>query len=286
MMTTVHNVAPLREQIRAWRAQNLRIALVPTMGNLHRGHFSLIDLAKQHADRVVASVFVNPTQFGPNEDFTIYPRTLEADTHGLATAHCDLLFAPGVSEVYPNGLANQTRVRVPIIENDLCGAVRPGHFEGVATVVCKLFNMVTPDLAVFGEKDLQQLRVIQKFVKELNIAVEILGAPTRREANGLAMSSRNQYLTADEHDRAGQIFATLEKMRQLWQKSDATAQQIQRQGWEQLELAGMRPDYVEIRDYESLDSNILPESVASGLVAARLGKTRLIDNLMFGRRHL
>jgi pantoate--beta-alanine ligase len=284
MMTTVHDVAALREIIRIWRAQNLRIALVPTMGNLHQGHFSLIDLAKQHADRVVASVFVNPTQFGPSEDFTIYPRTLEADTQGLANAHCDLLFAPTVSEVYPNGLANQTRVRVPVIEDDLCGAFRPGHFEGVATIVCKLFNMVAPDLAVFGEKDLQQLRVIRKFVKELNVAVEVFGAPTWREANGLAMSSRNQYLTADERNRAGQIFATLENMRQLWQKSDATAQQIQQQGWEQLELAGMRPDYVEIRDYESLDSNIPLESVASGLIAARLGRTRLIDNLMLGKR--
>jgi len=187
------------------------------MGNLHAGHHSLIRLAKEHGDRVVASIFVNPTQFGPREDFEHYPRTLEQDQKGLAEHGCDLLFAPEVQTMYPYGVAHTVRVEVPDLSGILEGAMRAGHFSGVATVVTKLFNLVQPDVAVFGQKDYQQLLVIRRLAHDLHLPIEILGAPTVREANGLAMSSRNQYLTAAERERAGIIYKTLGAMRDEYQ---------------------------------------------------------------------
>ncbi|HWT14256.1 MAG TPA: pantoate--beta-alanine ligase, partial [Patescibacteria group bacterium] len=203
----------VREAVKAWRRDGARIGFVPTMGNLHAGHFALIDAARAQCDRVVASVFVNPTQFGPSEDFAAYPRTLEADAAGLAAAGCNLLFAPTAEVLYPFGTDASVRVHVPLLGDDLCGAFRPGHFDGVATVVSKLFNLVQPDVAYFGRKDFQQLRLIERMTRDLGLPIEIVGIETLREPNGLAMSSRNQYLTAEERERAADIHRTLLAMR-------------------------------------------------------------------------
>ncbi|HEV7489609.1 MAG TPA: pantoate--beta-alanine ligase, partial [Rhodanobacteraceae bacterium] len=194
------------------RKHGKRVALVPTMGNLHTGHYSLIAIAKKHADVVVASVFVNPTQFGPKEDFARYPRTPDADTAGLASHGCDALFMPEIDAIYPYGIADTVRVHVPGFDNVLEDAVRPGHFDGVATVVSKLFNLVRPDVAVFGRKDYQQLLVIRRLTVDLGYPIEIVDAPTAREPSGLAMSSRNQYLDAEQRARAAFIHETLRRM--------------------------------------------------------------------------
>ena len=201
-MQTVHDLAGLRTALRAWRQQGQRIALVPTMGNLHAGHFALVRRAQPCAPRVLASVFVNPTQFGPGEDYARYPRTLEQDKAGLAALDCDLLFAPAVEVMYPYGIEHTLHVQVPQITEVLEGAHRPGHFDGVATVVAKLFAMVQPDYAVFGEKDWQQLQVVRRLVRDFGLPLEIVGLPTVREADGLALSSRNQYLDAGQRARA------------------------------------------------------------------------------------
>ena len=209
-METVTTIAAVRERVRAWRREGLRVAFVPTMGNLHPGHVSLIEAARAHGERFVASIFVNPMQFGPNEDFAHYPRTPHEDEHMLAAAGCDLMFMPEVAEIYPNGSERATRVEVPGLSRVLEGEFRPGHFEGVSTVVAKLFHIVDPDVAVFGEKDFQQLAVIRRMVAELCMPVEIVGAPTVRDGDGLAMSSRNQYLTAAERALAPRIYAALQ----------------------------------------------------------------------------
>ncbi len=280
-MQTVQDAGALRAAIRGWRAAGQTVGFVPTMGNLHAGHFSLIRLARMRADRVVASVFVNPTQFGPNEDFERYPRTLVQDQAGLAEHDCDLLFAPDVATMYPYGPANTVNLRVPQITETLEGAHRPGHFDGVATVVCKLFNLVQPDLAVFGQKDFQQLKVIERIVRDLSLPVKVIGAPTQRAEDGLALSSRNQYLSAEERARAPRIHATLVQMRELLTKRHAVSV-VEQAAAAQLERAGFAPDYVAIRRAEDL----MPPSGDErgglvGLVAARLGNTRLIDNLLF-----
>ncbi len=194
-MQTVTDAAAIRAAIRGWRAAGQNVGFVPTMGNLHAGHHSLLKLARARADRVVASVFVNPTQFGPGEDFERYPRTLAQDQAGLAEAGCDILFAPEVSTMYPFGPAASVSIHVPVITDTLEGAHRPGHFDGVATVVAKLFSLVQPDIAVFGQKDFQQLKVIERMVADLSLSVKVMSAPTLRDDDGLAMSSRNQYLS-------------------------------------------------------------------------------------------
>jgi pantoate--beta-alanine ligase len=285
---TLHAIADVRQQVRAWKQAGQRVALVPTMGNLHEGHLSLVRLAKQRADRVVVSVFVNPTQFGPNEDFASYPRTLTADQILLQEGGCDVLFAPTAAEMYPQ--APSLTVDVGTIGTILCGAIRPGHFNGVAGVVAKLFLIAEPDLAVFGEKDFQQLLVIRKLVRELNFAVEIVGAPTIREANGLARSSRNQYLSADERALARVIYATLLQMRDM-RAAQQSLDVVQSYALSALEGAGLKPDYAVIRDAESLELIEKESQVARNavdkqesksevaLIAARLGKARLIDNL-------
>jgi pantoate--beta-alanine ligase len=280
-MQTVQDAAALRATVRGWRGQGQTVGFVPTMGNLHEGHYSLLKLARSRAERVVASVFVNPTQFGPGEDFERYPRTLAQDQAGLAEAGCDLLFAPEVATLYPFGAEHSVSVRVPDITTMLEGAHRPGHFDGVATVVCKLFNLVQPDVAVFGQKDFQQLKVIEHMVRDLALPVKVLAAPILRAADGLALSSRNQYLSEAERARAPQIHQTLLKMRDLLEKGHAR-RVIEQAAASTLERAGFRPDYAVIRRAEDLAEP--GEGERDGLVAliaARLGSTRLIDNLPF-----
>ena len=213
-MEIVTTIAAVRERVAAWRGRGERVAFVPTMGNLHAGHISLIELARRHGERFVASIFVNPLQFGPNEDFNHYPRTPDRDARMLEEAGCDLMFQPDVGEMYPSSPQIATRVEVPGLSDILCGEFRPGHFAGVATVVAKLFSIVQPDVAVFGEKDFQQLTVIRRMAADLCLPVEIVGAPTMREADGLAMSSRNQYLTDEERRIAPRIHAQLQRFGQ------------------------------------------------------------------------
>lgn len=280
-MQTVQDAAALRAVIRGWRSQGQTVGFVPTMGNLHAGHHSLIKLARARADRVVASVFVNPTQFGPNEDFERYPRTMTQDQTGLAEQDCDLLFAPEVATMYPFGAVNSVSLHVPQLTEMLEGAHRPGHFDGVATVVCKLFNLVQPDVAVFGQKDFQQLKVIERMVRDLSLPVKVIGAATLRADDGLALSSRNQYLSVAERALAPQIYATLQQMRELVAKGHAW-RVVEQAAASKLARAGFEPDYTAIRRAEDLsepadgDQNGL-----AALIAARLGSTRLIDNLPF-----
>ena len=278
-MQTVTSIAALRAVLKAWRAQALRTGFVPTMGNLHDGHMSLLSAARERADRVVASVFVNPLQFGPNEDFDRYPRTPEDDATLLQAAHCDLLFLPSVDEMYPSGQDQATRVLVRGLSETLCGAVRPGHFEGVATVVAKLFGIVQPDVAVFGEKDFQQLTVIRRMTEDLSIPVEVIGAATVRAPDGLAMSSRNRYLSDEDRVQAPRLHAALRAAVARLDAGDTDYAAIEAQGAQALCEAGMRPDYFAVRDARTLDVPRAGSRERVVLAAARLGKARLIDNL-------
>jgi pantoate--beta-alanine ligase len=279
MIETVTELPDLRARVTAWKRTGLRVGFVPTMGNLHAGHFSLVELTRRHADRVVASVFVNPTQFGPNEDFERYPRTREADIAGLQTAGCDLAWLPSVAQMYPFGAANAVQMRVPGITDVLDGAHRPGHFDGVVTVVSRLFNQVQPDVAAFGRKDYQQLAVIRYLVRDLAFPMELLPAETVREPDGLAMSSRNQYLSPRERAVAPTIHRTLLAMRAAAQDGQSRAS-VEAQATAMLETAGFVVDYAVVRDRMLAEPDDAPgERVA--LIAARLGTTRLIDNLEF-----
>jgi pantoate--beta-alanine ligase len=280
-MRTVGDLRALRACIRAWKQEGLRVGFVPTMGNLHAGHFSLVELARRQADRVVASIFVNPTQFGPGEDFTRYPRTLAEDSVGLVEHNCDLLFAPSVEVMYPFGAEHAMRIHVPDVGDTLEGAHRPGHFDGVATVVAKLFAMVEPDVAVFGQKDWQQLLVVRRLARELAFPLEIVAGPIVRDGDGLALSSRNRYLDAHQRARAPELHATLEWMRESFVDGHARAA-IEGAAMRRLERAGFQPDYAVVRRAEDLA--VPEEGQRSGLmalVAAKLGTTRLIDNLAF-----
>lgn len=280
-MQILSTVAELRQAVNEWRSAGERIALVPTMGNLHEGHLRLVQEAREKAGRVVVSIFVNPLQFvdadGKLGDFEQYPRTLEADQQKLASV--DVVFTPAVKEVYPGGFQNETRVEVPGISNILCGAHRPGHFVGVATVVAKLFNMVQPDVAFFGEKDFQQLLVIKRMTTELCFPIEIVGVSTVREEDGLAMSSRNQYLSTDEHQQAATIYQTLLWVKDQLQAGEADFEMIQNKACQKLEVAGCRPDYVAIRRADNLQSATTKDLGLVILVAAWLGSARLIDSL-------
>ncbi len=280
-MNTVKTVRELRAAIARARAEGKRIGFVPTMGNLHSGHVALVEKASQRADFVVTSIFVNPLQFGPNEDLAKYPRTLAADQEKLVSAGCHLLFAPTPEEMYPQGMDDQTRISVPVVSEGLCGGSRPGHFEGVATVVAKLFNMVQPDLAIFGEKDFQQLAVIRKLVRDLNLPVQIFGEPTVRADDGLALSSRNGYLSAEQRQVAPQLFATLKDMADSICGGRDDFSRLTLDGLKHLEKAGFRPDYLEIREAGSLRPAQAGDKELVILVAAYLGTTRLIDNLAF-----
>jgi pantoate--beta-alanine ligase len=272
----------VRERVRGWRAQGLRIAFVPTMGNLHAGHMSLIEAARHHGERFVASIFVNPMQFGPNEDYAHYPRTPAEDETMLAAAGCDLMFMPDVAEIYPNGPDNAARVEVPVLSSVLDGEFRPGHFQGVATVVTKLLNIVEPDAAIFGEKDFQQLTVIRRMVADLCMPIAIIGAATVREHDGLAMSSRNQYLTAAERAIAPIIHQQLQLARTKLLAA-ATDRDVETEALAALIAAGLRPDYFVVRDATDLQPARADSRELVVLVAARLGKARLIDNLRVTR---
>jgi len=281
-MESVELLQDLRRRVAAWRSAGQRLALVPTMGNLHRGHISLIEEARRRADRVVASIFVNPLQFGPSEDLGAYPRTLEEDRRRLDEAGCDLLFTPGVQVMYPHGQESHTRVEVPGLSAILCGATRPGHFVGVTTVVSKLFNMVQPDVALFGEKDFQQLVVIRRMVADLNMPIEIVGVPIARESDGLAMSSRNGYLTAEERALApGLHRALLAVESRLAAGADIAEVEAATTGM--IREAGLGPDYVSIRSAIDLEPATEQDEDLVVLAAAYLGRARLIDNLRIRR---
>ena len=278
-MDTVTTIAAVRERIRRWRGEGRRIAFVPTMGNLHAGHVSLIEMARRHGDRFIASIFVNPMQFGPNEDFAHYPRTPAQDARMLADAGCDLMFMPDVVEIYPNGSERATRVEVPGLSSILDGEFRPGHFEGVATVVAKLFHIVEPDAAVFGEKDFQQLTIIRRMVSDLCMPITIIAAPTVREPDGLAMSSRNQYLTDEERRKAPVIHQLLLAAVERLRTGDRDFAAIERSALDSLERAGLRPDYFSVRRADDLSTPDASTRHLVVLTAARLGRARLIDNL-------
>lgn len=280
MIAILRELEALRAQVGEWKRAGLRIGFVPTMGNLHAGHHSLVALARRHADRVVASVFVNPTQFGPNEDFARYPRTPELDAEGLQAVGCDTLWLPSVEAMYPYGADRCVRMHVPGVTDTLEGAHRPGHFDGVATVVARLFNQVQADVAAFGRKDYQQLAVIRYMVRDLAFPLELLAGDTLREADGLAMSSRNQYLSPDERATAPVIHRVLLGMRDA-ARAGRSREQVEAEADAALRAAGFVPDYAALRapDFSLPDDATRGPRVA--LVAARLGRTRLIDNLEF-----
>jgi len=278
-MNTVKTVRELRAAVARARSEGKRIGFVPTMGNLHSGHAALVTKAAQRVDFVVASIFVNPLQFGPSEDLDKYPRTLAADQEKLLQAGCHLLFAPSVEEMYPDGMDGQTRVNVAQLSEGLCGASRPGHFEGVATVVSKLFNMVQPDLAVFGQKDFQQLAVIRALVRDLNMPIQIIGEPTVRAEDGLALSSRNGYLNEEQRAIAPALYRLLSQMAAAIEQGERDYPALIANGQQQLQNAGLRPDYLEIRQALSLRPATAEDRDVVILAAAYLGATRLIDNL-------
>lgn len=269
----------LQERVFAWRRQGLRVALVPTMGNLHEGHATLVAQARKHADRVVVSIFVNPLQFGPSEDFQAYPRTPDEDRALLERYQADLLFAPEVSDMYPQGMQQHTVVNVPELSDILCGAFRPGHFAGVATVVAKLFSVVQPDVALFGEKDFQQLAVIKRMAADLCLPLQVIGIPTVRDPDGLAMSSRNRYLSAEQRLTAPHIYRVLRSVADQLQRGRKDYPQLEQQAVQQLEAAGFKPDYVAIREVERLSEPSAGDQRLVVLTAARLGRARLIDNV-------
>ncbi len=275
-MHRLTDLVRLRAILDHWRLQNERIALVPTMGNLHEGHLDLVRHARRRADRVVVTIFVNPTQFGPGEDFESYPRTVDEDLSKLAATGCEAVWLPAVDTMYP--LEAGFAVRVPSqLADCLCGEFRPGHFDGVASVVLRLFNQVRPHLAVFGEKDFQQLLVIRRLVLDLSLDIDILGCPTRREADGLAMSSRNQYLDPEQRAAAPALFQTLTGMAKRLQAGDDWAT-VESEARAALVRAGFRPQYLAWRSAEDL-AEPKPGRPQRLLAAAWLGKARLIDNI-------
>ena len=278
-MRIVHTLSELRHFVSTHKMQGHKIAFVPTMGNLHEGHLSLVMEARKSADVVICSIFVNPMQFGENEDLDAYPRTLEADTQALESKNCDLLFAPNAKEVYPNGLGEQTRVDVPNLGDYHCGASRPGHFIGVATVVAKLFNMVQADIAIFGEKDFQQLAIIRKMASELCFPIDIIGIPTSREASGLARSSRNGYLTDAEKQSAAQLYKVLLAARETLKDGERDFVKLSEHANAKLVEGGFKPDYFNIANPKTLAPSAPKDEQFVILVAAYLGKTRLIDNI-------
>ncbi|MGQ4277054.1 pantoate--beta-alanine ligase [Pseudidiomarina sp. E22-M8] len=275
-----------REELRAWRRQQKgTLALVPTMGNLHEGHLKLVEIAQQHADQVVVSIFVNPMQFGTNEDLDSYPRTLDADCQALAERGVNAVFAPQVSDVYPRGLDAQTSIEVPHISDILCGASRPGHFRGVATVVAKLFNMVQPDVAIFGQKDYQQLQIIRLMTEDLSFPVEIIGMSTERASDGLALSSRNGYLSTSERRLAPVLYQVLQSIAHAIQHDNIDPEQALAEARIALQESGFRMDYLELKRQDDLQPATADDEQLVVLVAAYLGSTRLIDNLPFSRNN-
>lgn len=279
-MIVIEGKDELRQQLEEWRHDGEHVAVVPTMGNLHAGHISLVETAREHAERVVVTVFVNPTQFGVGEDFDDYPRTLERDTRRLKTVSADVLFAPNVDTVYPFGLENATRVIVPGLTENFCGTFRPGHFDGVTTVVARLFSLVQPDVAVFGQKDFQQQLVIRRMVDDLNLPIRIVTAPTVREDDGLAMSSRNAYLDEEERRIAPALHQALEAIGEELQNGKRNFAELERQAMRSLEEAGFSPEYVAVRRALDLSEPDRDCDELVVLAAAQLGKARLIDNIV------
>jgi pantoate--beta-alanine ligase len=281
-MITTAVISTIREQVNTWRAKGETVAFVPTMGNLHQGHITLVNEAKKRADHVVVSIFVNPMQFGPKEDLDGYPRTLAQDSEKLANAGTELLFTPTPEIIYPKGLAQQTFIEVPDIGDELCGKSRPGHFRGVATIVAKLFNIVQPDMALFGRKDFQQLMIIKTMVEDLSMPIEVIGIETIREASGLAMSSRNGYLTADEKHNAAALKRAIDSVISAVQHKKSPQHAIEL-AVQQLKAAGFTPDYFELRNADTLRQATAEDNQLVVIAAAYLGKARLIDNVSFYR---
>ena len=283
-MDICQQIEQLRTIVGGWRRSGETIAFVPTMGNLHQGHLSLVEIAQEKASRVVVSIYVNPLQFSPDEDFDSYPRTLEADLDKLRAMDVDLVFTPDDSMIYPGGESRSAYVEVPGLSHIIEGEFRPGFFRGVATVVLKLFNMVQPDSAVFGEKDFQQLLVIRQMVDDLNLPIEIIGAEIRREADGLAMSSRNSYLEPVDRQNSRLLSASLQQLRQEIEQG-ISIEQAEKNCSETLKSNGFIVDYVTLRETEGLkkvsDQQLTANTELIVLAAARLGHTRLIDNLKF-----
>lgn len=271
-------------QLRAWRKQAGTVAFVPTMGNLHAGHMALVHEAKKHADKVVVSIFVNPIQFGQGEDFEQYPRTLEQDAEKLQQAGADVIFAPSMQEMYPHG-AQQYFVEPPPLQNELCGRTRPGHFRGVATVVTKLFNIVQPNVACFGKKDYQQLAVLNAMVQDLNMDIRIIPVATERASNGLALSSRNGYLSAEELQQAAQLYQQLQAIAADIIQGRRDFDVLEQTATAALNQLGWRVDYIEIRQANTLQKAQCTDQEIVILAAAVLGRTRLIDNLEVNLSH-
>jgi len=276
----------LREQVANWRGRGETLAFVPTMGNLHQGHLKLVEVARRHANHVAVSIFVNPMQFNQSADFKNYPRTLEQDIEKLHSLNVDLVYCPDENSIYPEGINNSTKINVPGLTEMLCGKFRPGHFEGVATVVAKLFNLVQPQVAVFGEKDFQQLLVIKKLVQDLNFPVEIIGVETEREESGLALSSRNRYLSDAEKQLATHLYHVMTNVAQQVRArclEDSSGKNnfhdIEKSAMQQLEEHGFKPDYLEVRKADDLQIAHTADSNLRVFVAAWLGQARLIDNL-------
>lgn len=282
-METVTRIHTLRERVSAWRQLGLTVGFVPTMGNLHHGHFKLVTEARRHADRVVVSVFINPMQFGPTEDYADYPRTPKQDAELLDKAAADLLFQPEVAEIYPAGPDRGTVVDVPQLSSVLCGATRPGHFAGVATVVTKLLNIVQPQVAVFGEKDYQQLSIVRRLVADLCLPAEIVSVPTVREPDGLALSSRNRYLSDAERAVAPALHRALIGAKERVESGDANFDAIQQSGMRTLEAAGFNPQYFAVMQANDLQPANANSRDLVIMAAARLGKARLIDNVRVRR---
>ena len=283
-MLVVNNPAALREQIGQWHREGRAIAFVPTMGNLHQGHLTLVEEARRHGDKVVVSIFVNPLQFDKAEDLANYPRTLEQDCAALEAAGVDLVFTPTPEIMYPQGLASQTFVEVPGISSLLEGALRPGHFRGVSTVVTKLFNLVQPNVACFGEKDYQQLALIRKMVADMAMPIEIVGVPTVRAEDGLALSSRNGYLTAAERAIAPELARTMNWIAEQIEVGNSHLPSLVAQASQRLDNAGFRTDAIDIVDADTLESASAESQRLVILMAAYLGKARLIDNRVVALR--
>lgn len=282
-MEFISDSATLREYVTASKSDGQRLGLAPTMGNLHAGHLALVDAAKRDCDVVIASIFVNPLQFGPGEDLEAYPRTLEEDKALLASHQCSALFAPSIEDIYGSDPAQQTLIHVPGVSEGYCGNSRPGHFDGVATVVCKLLNLASPDIAYFGLKDYQQFLVIRKMAEDLALPVSIQGIEIVREANGLAMSSRNNYLSAEQRESAAVIFQTLQQSKEELLSGYAEMAELENLAKSRLERAGLRPDYFAIRRAADLQEANAEDRDLVILAAAWLGPARLIDNLRITR---
>jgi len=279
----IETVAEMRELVDAWRRAGEQVALVPTMGNLHAGHLSLVHLAAEHAEHVIVSVFVNPTQFGPDEDFAEYPRTFDMDQQRLSRAGVHALFAPTVDEMYPEGVHASVQVMVPDLSDVLEGEWRPGHFSGVASVVCRLFNICTPHVAVFGQKDYQQLVVLRRMAADLHTRVKIIAGATARADSGLALSSRNNYLSAEQKAQAAALYVSLSAAGDAIRDGQTDYAELEAEGLRQLEAAGLEPEYFSVRRAFDLSAPGARHTNLVVLAAARLGKVRLLDNILVTR---